>query len=171
MYPPNMPAPTVTPEQLHHALEQGWPVAVAARELGTTQHHVRTACALHGVELPRGVPRPKMVELDEAALYGRVAAGESLRAVARSETIPYATLADRLLSWAQREGRTWPPGGEVKPLGQRAYESYVRLRNWDAVAAEVAPESKSVRPGQMVMRKAKRWAQAGGGRAEWPIPR
>lgn len=171
---PRQPAPTPTRQQLEHALEQGWSPTEAARHLGTNARRVRLACEEHGIELPTGRPGGWRGDIDEAALYQRLADGESLLAVATELELPESTLRYRLQAWAKASGSPWP-ADDRKPVGQACYEAYLRLRSWDAVAAEVLPTSTAARPGHLALQQAKRWASGtdedGEQRATWPIPR
>lgn len=167
-------AHTPTREELERARQQGWPVHVAARELGSSAWLVRKACTEHGITLARGVPNAREDLSDEAVrdAYQQVAAGESVRSAARALSVPEATLRARLHALAKAEGLPWPP---VPSVGQRCYQAYLRLRAWDAVAAEVLPDSTGKAPGQLAQVAARRWAtgidpETGQARAGWPVP-
>lgn len=164
-----MPDPDTT-KLLHHAHAEGWSLHRLASALGVSR---LAACRLAvevGVTItrsPRGAPRRHAADIGQR-LYELVKEGLSLAAAARQIGIPEATAKRLAPEYALSAGLPWPVG---PPAGERCYRAYERLRSWDAVAAEVLPESRSIRPGTMAMKLAKRWAGGTGDapRAAWPV--
>lgn len=170
----------LTRDHMLEANRRQWGLRETAREFKTTRYQVRLAEVRTGVVLEHARAMPERVDLPpDQELWTAIEGGESFVALAERCGVNSKTIIRRLMAWAAKEGRSWPPRTtqeqRLYEARQRTVEASQRMgllggralqaASWTTVREEVGVTvgvEDQREAEQYVMHYAKRWATSRG---------